>query len=255
VTAALVKVEDGGAVRTLTLHSPHNRNALSIRLLDELADALAATATDTSVRALVLTGDGPVFCSGADLSEGPARGPSRMPEILTALTQSRVPVIARVNGHARAGGIGLIAAADMAVAPEAATFAFSEVKVGVAPALIMVPALRVATRRFLSHLMLTGQTFSAAQAADAGLLTAAVATEEALEAWVDDALGAIALTAPGAVAATKQLLATLPELDWSEALERAAERSAELFGGPEAAEGMAAFLAKRAPAWQRVAPS
>jgi methylglutaconyl-CoA hydratase len=249
VTAELVKVEDGGPVRTLTLQSPHNRNALSTRLLDELAGALAAATADPAVRVIVLTGDGSVFCSGADLSEGPARGPSRMPEILTTMVQSTVPVITRVNGHARAGGIGLIAASDLAVAPESATFAFSEVRVGVAPALIMVPALRTTAPRFLSHMMLTGQTFSATEAAAAGLLTAAVGSEEALDAWVDQAHHAIQLAAPGAVGATKALLAQLPALGWPEALATAAQRSAELFAGPEAAEGMEAFLAKRAPVW------
>jgi methylglutaconyl-CoA hydratase len=248
VTEALVRVHHDDGVRTITLDSPANRNALSSRLLDELAQALHEAPTDPDVRAVVLTGGGTVFCSGADLAERGTAAPNRMPEILTAMVESPVPVIARVNGHARAGGMGLIAAADLAVAPAAATFGFSEVRVGVAPAMIMVPALRVAQRRFLVRTMLTGEAFGAAEAADNGLLTAVVDDADALDAWVAVQVLALRKSAPGAVGATKALLRTLPA-DWSSALAEAATTSAALFTGDEAAEGMEAFLAKRRPSW------
>lgn len=249
MTDALVGVQHSNGVRTITLDSPANRNALSSRLLDELAQALRDATTDAEVRAVVLTGAGTVFCSGADLSERGSGAPTRMPEILTGIMESPVPVVARVNGHARAGGIGLIAAADLAAAPAGATFGFSEVRIGVAPAMILVPALRVADRRFLSRAVLTGEAFTAAEASAAGLLTAVLDDGAALDDWVDAQLEAVRKSAPGAVGATKSLLRSLPGRDWVDALDSAAAVSAELFAGAEAAEGMDAFLEKRKPSW------
>ena len=249
----LVHVTQQGGVRTLTLDSPHNRNALSSQLLDELADGLAGAIEDASVRVVVLTASGTVFCSGADLSERraghAAPSASRLPEILAAVHTAPVPVIARVAGSARAGGLGLIAASDLAVATAGSTFGFSEVRVGVAPALILVPSLRVVDRRFLARATLTGDTFTAAQAAGAGLLTDVVEDDEALDEWLARAVASIRKSAPGAVAATKSLLRELPELAWSEGLSVAEVRSAALFAGAEAAEGIDAFFAKRAPSW------
>jgi methylglutaconyl-CoA hydratase len=249
VTDALVGVEHRDDVRTLTLDSPANRNALSARLLEELEQALRDAIDDPDVRAVVVTGSGTVFCSGADLSERGSEAPNRMPAILTAIAESPVPVIARVNGHARAGGLGLIAAADMAVAAAASTFAFTEVRVGVAPAMILVPALPVVDRRLLTRAALTGERFSASEAMAAGLLSAVTPDEAALDPWVDERTQAIRRSAPGAVRATKELLRTLPAQGWSDGLAAAASVSAELFAGAEAAEGMAAFLQKRRPVW------
>jgi len=235
----------------LTLDSPHNRNALSSQLLEELARGLRDATTDRTVRAVVITGTGTVFCSGADLSERTRGVTSQLPDILTTITTMTVPVIARVNGHVRAGGIGIIAASDLAVAPAQSTMAFSEVRVGVAPAIILVPTLRVTDRRFLSRAVLTGDSFTAADAVQAGLLSAVVSDEKDLNAWVEGVTDSIRLSAPGAVAATKDLLRTLPATSWDDGLSIAQRRSAELFAGAEAAEGMDAFLAKRAPSWGR----
>jgi methylglutaconyl-CoA hydratase len=253
VTDVLVGVQHRDGVRTLTLDSPANRNALSARLLAQLEEALRDATSDADVRAVVLTGAGTVFCSGADLSERAAAAPSLMPAILTAMVESAVPVIVRVNGHARAGGLGLIAAADMAVAMEASTFAFTEVRVGVAPAMILVPALRVVDRRFLARAALSGARFSASEAAAAGLLSAVADDEAALDVWVADQTTAILQAAPGAVKATKKLLRSLPALEWADGLGVAAATSAELFAGAEAAEGMDAFLQKRRPSWDATA--
>jgi len=249
VSVELVHVAHRDAVRTLTLDSPRNRNALSTQLLGELADGLEDAAGDPAVRVIVLTGTGDVFCSGADLSEPAGSVPSRLPEILRTIRTAGQPVIARVNGHARAGGIGLIAVADLAVAQTGSTFAFSEVRVGVAPAIILVPALRVVDRRFLARVTLTGEQFGATVAARAGLLSDAVGDTEALDHWVARATGSLLESAPGAVAATKELLSQLAELPWSDGLSVAQARSAALFAGVEAAEGMDAFLHKRAPSW------
>ncbi|HSZ37738.1 MAG TPA: enoyl-CoA hydratase-related protein [Acidimicrobiales bacterium] len=250
MTDSLVGVQHDTGVRTLTLDSPQNRNALSARMLEELEGALRDATSDADVRAVVITGAGTVFCSGADLSERGAAAPNRMPDILTMIVESAIPVIARVNGHARAGGLGLIAAADMAVAPESATFAFTEVRVGVAPAMILVPALRVMDRRFLARMTLTGERFGAHEAVGAGLLSAVtVDGEAALDGWVAEQTTAIRKAAPGALRATRALLRDLPPLDWRDGLSSAAELSAELFAGAEAAEGMEAFLQKRRPSW------
>jgi methylglutaconyl-CoA hydratase len=249
----LVGVQHDDGVRTLTLDSPANRNALSARLLEQLEQALGDATGAPEVRAIVLTGTGTVFCSGADLSERGAAAPSRLPAILTSIVESPVPVIARVNGHARAGGIGLIAAADMAVAAQAATFAFTEVRVGVAPAMILVPALRVVDRRFLARTTLTGERFGAAEAEAAGLLTAVTPDESTLDAWVAEQTTALRQGAPGAVRATKELLRSLPAQNWADGLTAAAATSAELFGAAEAAEGMDAFLQKRRPSWDTTA--
>jgi methylglutaconyl-CoA hydratase len=259
VTDVLVGVQHHDGVRTLTLDSPANRNALSAALLAQLEQALHDATADPQVRVVVLTATGTVFCSGADLAERGTAAPNVMPEILTAIVESPVPVIARVNGHARAGGIGLIAAADMAVAAASSTFAFTEVRVGVAPAMILVPALRVVDRRFLARTALTGERFSAHEAAAAGLLSDVVPAEDgtdatdALDAWVTARTESLRQAAPGAVRATKALLRSLPAQAWADGLTDAAATSATLFAGDEAAEGMAAFLEKRRPAWDTTA--
>lgn len=254
MTVELVHIARGDSVRTLTLDSPGNRNALSAQLLDELADGLLDAVADPAVRVIVLTGAGRVFCSGADLSERQTSRRTRLPEIFGTMRAAGQPVIARVNGHARAGGLGLIAASDLAVAASDSTFAFSEVRVGVAPAMILVPALGVADRRFLARMTLTGERFSAAEAAQGGLLSDVVGDVDELDQWVAQVVGSLLKSAPGAVAATKALLAELPGGAWTEALALAQERSAALFAGAEAAEGMDAFLSKRTPAWDRTAP-
>jgi methylglutaconyl-CoA hydratase len=240
-------------VATVTLDSPHNRNALSSRLLGELAVALDQARDDPGVRVVVLTGAGPVFCSGADLSERlhpPADQPVTMPEVLARIARLPLPVVVRVNGHVRAGGLGLVAAGDLAVAPVSATFALTEVRVGVAPAMVAVPVLGVMDRRAFYRFALTGETFDAAQAALSGLLTEAV-DDDALDAWVDRAVAALLEGSPTALAATKGLADLVGGLGWDEAMAAAAALSGELFASPEAAEGMAAFLEKRRPAWTR----
>ena len=143
-------------------------------------------ATDApALRAVVLTGAGSVFCSGADLSERGTAAPNRMPEILTGIVESPVPVIARVNGHAaRRRHRAHCRRATWPWPPRRRTFAFTEVRVGVAPAMILVPALRVMERRFLARMVLTGERFDAREAAAAGLLSAVVEDEPALDAWV-----------------------------------------------------------------------
>src|SRR4051794_2445421 len=139
----LVRVTAEGGVATITLDSPRNRNALSRRLVASLREALTETIADDGVRVLVLTGAGPAFCAGADLKEQSAsEPPPDVPGLLTLIWNSPKPVVARLNGPARAGGLGLVTACDLAVAPDTATFAFTEVRLGVVPAMIAVTCLR-----------------------------------------------------------------------------------------------------------------
>lgn len=249
---ALVHTAREGPVVTLTLDSPRNRNALSRRLVAELAAGLRAAADDPTVRAVVVTGSGTTFCSGVDLAERlsppPGEPPATLADILTTIVSMPQPVLARVNGHVRAGGMGLVAACDLAVAPAGATFGFSEVRVGVTPALIAVPALRRMHRRAFERYALTGDVFGAPEAAASGLLNAVVDDVDGLDAWIGEVVGSLLCASPSAVGATKGL-ATIAERPWGEALCAAAELSDRLFASADAAEGMAAFLERRPPTW------
>jgi methylglutaconyl-CoA hydratase len=171
-----------------------------------------------------------------------------LPEVLRLLVENPKPVVARVNGAARAGGLGLIAACDLTVGLSSATFGFSEVRIGVAPAMIAVTCLRRMDRRAARELFLTGATFDGARAREAGLLDRAVADGE-LDTAVADLVGQLQRGAPHALAATKQLLREVPGPSLEEDLRRMAELSARLFGSAEAAEGIAALLEKRPAAW------
>jgi methylglutaconyl-CoA hydratase len=247
----LVRSDRAGEVVTITLDSPANRNALSSGLLRELRDALGGALGDTRVRVIVLTGAGPVFCAGADLKESrvsPAAAPGLFPQILQLIWDSPKPVLCRVNGSARAGGIGLIAACDIAVAPQSATFAFSEVRIGAVPAMIAVACLRRMEPRAATEYFLTGEAFDGQRAAEIGLLTRAVP-----EAELDGETGRYASLllrgAPGALAATKSVLREAGALPFAGGLARMAELSAARFASEEGQEGMAAFAEKRDPSW------
>ena len=177
----LVRSERAGAITTITLDSPANRNALSSGLLQELREALTGALGDDGARVIVLTGAGPVFCSGADLKENrvnPGAAPGLNAAILQLIWDSPKPTICRVNGSARAGGIGLIAACDIAVAPQSATFGFSEVRIGATPATIAVTCLRRIEPRAATEYFLTGEPFGAQRAEQIGLLTRAVPDTE-----------------------------------------------------------------------------
>src|SRR3982751_7083888 len=176
----LVRTETTAGVTTLTLDSPANRNALSTPLMRELLDGLAGALTAPAVRAVVISHTGPVFCSGADLKEtAEARATGRLPtemagDVLAAIWEFPKPVVARIAGPARAGGLGLIAAADIAVCTREATFAFTEVRLGVIPAVISATVLPRLAPRAAAELYLTGDIFDGVRAAQVGLVTAAV---------------------------------------------------------------------------------
>jgi enoyl-CoA hydratase len=174
---ALVRSESSDGVVAVTLDSPANRNALSRRLVAELGDALAAAAADETAHAVLLTHTGTTFCSGAALNEmrdgDPAEGTRDMLALFRRLLTLPVPVVARVDGAARAGGLGVLGACDIVLAATRSTFAFTEVRLGLAPAVISLPLRPLLTARAASRYFLTGETFDAATAASIGLVTAA----------------------------------------------------------------------------------
>jgi enoyl-CoA hydratase len=240
----LVRRARARAVETLTLDSPHNRNALSAALVGELAEALADAGRDTGVRAVVLTHTGNTFSAGADLRDPPP--PEALVGLLRQIVELPKPVVARVTGHVRAGGLGLLAACDIAAASTEATFAFTEVRIGVAPAVISLPLLPRTDPRALARYYLTGERFDAAEATATGLLTTHADDVDTALAPILDGLRK---SAPDALTETKRLL-TARVL---EAFDRDAAGltalSARLFSSPQASEGMTAFLERRDPAW------
>ncbi|WOX10442.1 enoyl-CoA hydratase family protein [Streptomyces sp. N50] len=231
-------------IKTLSLDSPDTRNALSASLVRELAEALTDCAKDTDVRAIVLTHTGNTFCAGADLRDPPP--PESLVAVLRQIVELPKPVVARVTGHVRAGGLGLLAACDITIASTSATFAFTEVRIGVAPAVISLPLLPRTDPRALARYYLTGERFDATEATRAGLLTAA---GEDVDEVLAPILDGVRRSAPEALAETKRLLtARVLETFDRDAADLTA-LSARLFGSAQAREGMTAFLERRDPAW------
>jgi methylglutaconyl-CoA hydratase len=251
---SLVRADAAGGVATVTLDSPHNRNALSAALIGQLVGAVESAAADESVRVIVLSHTGPVFCSGADLKETASAVSSgglpagRLGDVLAAVVECPKPVVARVGGPARAGGVGLIAAADIAVCATDATFAFSEVRIGVIPAVISATVLPRLTSRAAAELFLTGSTFDGVRAASVGLVTVAVPGDR-LEETVAGYCAALLRGAPGALAGVKSLLRRRPAASLREELAALTELSLEFFQSEEGREGVAAYWAKRDPVW------
>lgn len=250
----LVRTVTAAGVTTLTLDSPANRNALSTPLMRELLAGLAAALTDPAVRVVVISHTGPVFCSGADLKEtAAARESGKVPaellgDVLAAIWEFPKPVLARIAGPARAGGLGLIAAADLAVCTREATFAFSEVRLGVIPAVISATVLPRLAPRAAAELYLTGDVFDGVRAAEIGLVTAAVEAD-GLDAAVTAYAQSLVRGGPLALAGTKQLLRRRPAETVRADLAELSERSAGYFRSAEGREGVAAFREKRPASW------
>ncbi len=245
--AELVHHDVDGAVATITLDSPHNRNALSRQLVTELGDRLRRADEDDAVRVVVLRSSGRVFCSGADLSEassgGVQQGPGAIVDLQRAIVGLSKPVVAVLAGPVRAGGIGIVAASDIALAAEEATFALTEVKLGLAPAVISLTVLPRLTSRAAAYACLTGETFDGVEAARIGLVTEAVPGSD-LDARVEAVCAELATGAPQGLRETKALLAR----DLLSRIDRDAddlvELSARLFGSEAAHEAMSAFLSR-----------
>lgn len=252
--AATCAVDDG--IATITLSRPEARNRLDAQGMADVVGHLATCADDPAVRVVVLTGSGSTFCAGADLAAAAAgdaagfagSGPAAMVALLTALLDHPKPTIAKVQGHVAGGGNGLVAACDLAIASEDALFAFSEVRLGVAPAVISVVCLMVMHRRAAQELFLTGERVDADRVLRAGLLTSVVPAD-GLDAAVAGYARLLSEGGPEALTAAKDLIRRIPALSRDDAFDEAATRSAALFSSAEAKEGMTAFLEKRAPAW------
>lgn len=253
-----VHLEVSGGIATITLDSPHNRNALSRALVDGLEQHLASALADDRARLIVLAHTGPVFCSGADLKEarsgggGGSSGPGGgLVGILKTIWNSPKPVVARVGGPTRAGGIGLVAACDISVAADTATFAFSEVRLGLIPAIISVVILpRIGLTKGM-ELFLTGDTFNAVEGARIGLLNAAV-PEDKLDEAVAAYTSSILKGAPNALSGCKRLVREVPGMTLDDAFAQTAAWSAEYFTSEEAREGLLSFAQKRPPSWAEV---
>jgi len=250
--ATLYDVEGGAA--WITLNRPENRNALSQNLVTELDGHIAAANDDANVRCMVITGAGPAFCAGADLKnqnrQTEPAGPT-FPQLLKRILDSSKPVIAAVNGAAFAGGLGLVGASDIVVAVEDAQFSFSEVRIGVIPAIIAVVCVPKLGTHHAMRLFLTGARFTGARATELGLVHRAVAKER-LRAAVQEEIDMICLGAPDAVSECKKLVRrAAQQLPVDDALREMEQWSRRMFASADGQEGMAAFREKRPPAWVR----
>ncbi|MFJ1594406.1 enoyl-CoA hydratase family protein [Kitasatospora albolonga] len=233
-------------IATLTLDSPANRNALSAQLVAELRDSLTACAADDTVRAVVLTHTGTTFCAGADLKAPP--DPEAFVGLMREIVALPKPVVARVDGHVRAGGLGLLAACDIAVAGDASSFALTESRLGLAPAVISLTLLPRVDRTAAGRYYLTGERFDAAEAARIGLVTLAA---EDVEKGLAPVLDGLRRASPQGLAASKELVTATVLRSFDQYAEDLIARSAALFASDEAREGMTAFLERRDPAWVR----
>jgi enoyl-CoA hydratase len=254
--ADLVRYAVDGGVARLTLDSPHNRNALSTALVAGLHEGMRAAAADPEARVVVLGHTGGTFCAGADLSEAAGRDPSdlaagrarEMTDLLRAILELPVPVIAAVDGHVRAGGMGLIGACDIVVAGAQSTFALTEARIGVAPSIISLTLLPKMAPRAAGRYFVTGEKFGAARAAEIGLISVAA---DDVEAEVSALAAEIGRGSPQGLAASKRLTTAAILAAFDRDADMLTAQSAELFVSEEAHEGMMAFLEKRPPRWAR----
>lgn len=248
-----VRIATAAGVMTATLADVDNRNALGGALIRGLLDAIAAADADPAVRALVVTNEGSTFCAGANLKERSSGAPggsasARFEDLLAAIQASPTPIVGRIAGHVVGGGNGLAAALDVAIAADDVQFGFTEVRLGVAPAIISVVCLPKMRRGEALEAFLRGNRFPAARAAELGLISRAVPRAD-LDAAVEEVLADLRRGGPNALAAAKQLVYRVPAMESGEALRWAATLSAQLFASDEAAEGMRAFLERRKPSW------
>jgi methylglutaconyl-CoA hydratase len=254
-----LRVGHGNRVATVTLARPNARNALNDELIGELARCMEELAEDDDVRVVVLTGEGDFFCAGADIEymrdtaefsyEENSEDARRLAVAFGAVDDCPKPVVARVRGAAIGGGVGLVAAADVAVAEEGTVFAFTEVRLGISPATIAPFVLRKIGQSWTRALFLTSERFDAARAQAVGLVHE-VAAEGDLDAVVQEKVAALLAGGPEALAATKALLRELRDAGSEKATEITARCIAELRTGEEGQEGLGAFLEKREPGWR-----
>jgi enoyl-CoA hydratase/carnithine racemase len=235
-------------IATITLDSPHNRNALSRALVTELLERLDAAERDDAVRVVVIRSSGRVFCSGVDLAEASAQGMEQGAQQIVAVQRLIAtmgkPVVAEVGGPVRAGGIGIVAAADVAIAAEEATFALTEVKLGLAAAAISLTVYHRMTSRAAAIATLGGEVFSGTDAAAYGLVTQAIPAAE-LAGEVQKVCATLATGTVQGLRESKRILNhdLVERIDTRGA--KMAALSARLFASDEARAAMAAFLNRK----------
>lgn len=250
-----VRIETADSITTLTLDTPHNRNALSTVLVEELTAGLRDAGQDPDVRAIVLTHTGGTFCAGADLTEagGSVEGrTSQMLGLLRDILETPKPVVGRIDGHVRAGGMGLVGACDIVVAGPASTFALTEARLGLAPAIVSLTLLPRMNSRAASRYFVTGEKFGAHEAEAIGLISEASADPEST---IEDILASLRQGSPSGLAESKKLVTASILATFDAHGTDLSDLSARLFASDEAREGMMSFLQKRPPSWAGVQPA
>ena len=257
----VLRTDQNGSALTLTLNRPEKRNALSADLVSELKVALAAATANDSIRVVVLTGEGKVFSAGADLTalqvlqtateEENLADSQHLAELFRMIARHPKPIIAKVNGHAIAGGCGLASVCDFSLVAKGAKLGFTETRIGFVPAIVAVFVLRKLGEAAARDLFLRGHLIEAAEAARIGLVTLVVPADK-LDAAVDELAEELARETSGsAVALTKELLAELPGMSLTEALNYAARLNARARGTDDCKAGIAAFLNRTDPPWRK----
>lgn len=249
-TESPLLIEQLDGVLTLTLNRPDKKNSLTPGMLNDLGDQLQAAAENESIRVVVLTNSGNTFCAGADLKSLGKGEKSRhsITDVFQLIMDSPKPVIAKIQGHCMGGGVGLAAACDLSIASNEIKMGFTEVRLGVAPAMISVVCLPKMRRGDAMELFLTGEKISAVRAAELGLINRSAPADE-LDAAVAELIGKLQLGGPNALAASKQLIFDVPGMAREAAFVETAKRSGQLFMSPEAREGMMAFRSKQPAPW------
>ncbi len=250
-----IAVSHDGPVCRITLNAPERRNAIGPVMVNELLHALSDARDEAAVRVVVLTGSGKAFCAGGDFQQMTAGGDvAELPfkgdyaDLLLAMTQFDKPVVARVNGAAMGGGLGLVAASAFAIAQSDAALGTPEINVGLFPMMIMAVLVRVVPRRKLLEMMLTGDRLTADEALAAGLVNRVVAPD-ALDAAVDSLVAKLASKSPKTLALGLNAFAAQDDLDLAAALPMLRARLAECLATDDAREGLMAFVEKRTPVW------
>jgi methylglutaconyl-CoA hydratase len=254
-----LKISTQGGVHTITLSRPDVRNAFNDEVIAELKNAFLAVAQDSAVRCVVLAAEGPAFCAGADLNwmrrmADYTRGENladagELAAMLRAIYACPQPTIARVQGDVYAGGMGLVAACDMAVSVDTAHYCLSEVKLGLIPATISPYVIRAMGARAAHRYFLTAERFGAAEAHRIGLVHEVVAAD-GLDAKVVELTQALVSASPNAVRACKKLVQDVAERKINDALvAQTVAGIADIRASSEGKEGVQSFLQKRKPNW------
>ena len=248
-----VRIEAAAGVLTVTLADVENRNALGAAVVNGIHDAIVEANADPAIRTVVITNEGTTFCAGANLKEQSGVATGVRPklgfaELLSEIQRSPTPIIGKIKGHVVGGGNGLVAALDIAIAREDVKFGFTEVRLGVVPAIISVVCLPKMRSGDALELFLRGNRFPASRAAELGLISRAVPADE-LDAAVDEVLADLRLAGPNALGVAKRLVYEVPAMEQKEAFAWTTELSGRLFKSEEAAAGMKAFLKRQKPPW------